>query len=78
LVIDLEARQGDKAEDMQTIQLDYNQLLDLVIDLKINEKECYPLDTYKFTDYVWKKYHRERLNPEGALCACDSPNSDHK
>jgi hypothetical protein len=89
-VIDLKARQGNKAEDMKD-------------NSKYTCSKCGEIDYGKFPhckcereyEKEMKEYHRERLNPEGAnklpadgildpdwtvnlVSTCDSPNSEYK
>jgi len=76
LVIDLEARQVDKAEYMlEWKDLTSNQRIEGL--LAFSESDHPKCSEREFEEWILS-YHRERLNPEGALCACDSPNSDHK
>ena len=87
LVIDLEARQGDKGQDMVVInQKDIDAVPKMDIIFSSNALEKYD---------AFKKYQPERLNPEDAIipsyygnkfctrckeenCICDSPNPDNK
>jgi hypothetical protein len=76
LVIDLEARQGDKAEDMlKWKDLTPNQRIEGL--LAFSESDHPKCSEREFEQWILS-YHRERLNPEGALCAYDSPTSENK
>ena len=75
LVIDLEARQGDKAEEM--LNINKNDLYEILLEYDIDDNECYPMPREKFVDYIFSLY-RERLNPGDATSVYDSPTPDYK
>ncbi len=91
MVIDLKARQGNKAEDMTKKWKDLTSEEKIQGLLAFSESDCLPCTEEEFQEWIIS-YHRERLNPEASKLVmhpipdyvkqmfgrCDSPNTENK